>query len=500
MGISRKVVKTERKIYKPETAADKDYIITFQKFDMRPIILLKRFATIVFPVMLFVFSANADAVDDLILSRMKERNIPGAAIAVVKDGRIVKIKGYGLASIEFNAPVTTKTVFEIGSVSKQMTAAAIMLLVEDGKVVLDKKISAYLQNTPDNWKYVTVRHLLTHTSGIKSYSSLEGFELSRRLKMQDFIKQLSPYELEFKPGERNIYSNSGFNLLAYIIESVSGKSYMQFMRDRIFIPLGMKNTGDRDPQFIIPQRAVGYEWNIDKLNGRDGNLTDLMGAGSIVSTISDMTKWEAALRGEKFLKKESKTEIWKQFTFNNGRLSQYGLGWRISDIRGHKLIGHTGQTAGFGAAILRYVDNVTTVIALTNLGESGMGSLLASAVAKMYITSLSLRKTRASEVLPDSAILAKASVATAQRIENKPNPNLFSTELIRSLSTERAKSANKRISSFGPITRFVFVGEESIEGRKIFRYVAETPKRIFLWRFVFDSDEKISEMALEEEE
>ncbi|MGQ0541836.1 MAG: serine hydrolase domain-containing protein [Blastocatellia bacterium] len=438
--------------------------------------------------------------DDLVRSRMKERNIPGAAIAVVKNGRIVKIKGYGLASVEFSAPVTNQTVFEIGSVSKQMTAAAIMLLVEDGKIFLDEKISKYLPTTPDTWKDITVRNLLTHTSGIKSYSSLDGFELSRRLKVQDFIKQLSPHALEFTPGERNIYSNSGFNLLAYIIESVSEKKYMQFMREKIFLPLGMKNTGDRDPQFIIPLRAIGYEWSIDRLTGRDGNLTDLMGAGSIVSTITDMTKWEAALRGEKFLKKESKAELWKQFTFNNGQLSQYGLGWRISDIRGHKLIGHTGQTAGFGAAIFRYVDNDTTVIALTNLGESGMGSLLASSVAKMYVTSLSLRKMQASNVLPNSALLLKISAAIAQRMENNLNPDNFSDALIRSLSTERAKSANKRISSFGPITKFVFVGEVLHEGRKIYRGIAETPRRIFLWRFVFDNDEKILEMTLEEEE
>ena len=343
-------------------------------------------------VLLFTLSAQADRVDDLIKERLRERNIPGAAVAVVKNGKVEKIKAYGVASVEFNVLATTETVFEIGSVSKQMTAAGIMLLVEEGKVDLDERISKYLPNTPSAWADVTVRHLLTHTSGIKSYSSLSGFNLSRRVSMEGFIEQLAPYPIEFIPGEKNIYSNSGYNLLAYIIQTQSGKPFMEFMQERIFKPLGMTKTADRDPQFIIPLRATGYEWQRGSLLGRDGNLTDLMGAGSIVSTISDMTKWEAALRGDKFLKPSSKKEMWTQFTFNDGKLSPYGLGWRISDVRGHKLIGHTGQTAGFGAAIFRYVDDDVSVIALTNLGEIGMGGMLASGIAKIFISSLSIKK------------------------------------------------------------------------------------------------------------
>ncbi|MEQ1765091.1 MAG: serine hydrolase domain-containing protein, partial [Pyrinomonadaceae bacterium] len=217
----------------------------------------------------FVFLAavsvlRADTLDDKIQAIMSERHIPGAAVAVVQNGKVVRMNGYGVATLEFSVPVTTETVFEIGSVSKQMTAAGIMLLVQDGKVLLDEKISKYLPNTPETWKDVSVRHLLTHTSGVKSYSSLDGFSLSERMTINDFIKKLSPHPLEFTPGEKNIYSNSGFNLLAYIIETQSGKKYMDFMRERIFIPLGMTKTGDRDPQFLIPLRANGYEWRQDR--------------------------------------------------------------------------------------------------------------------------------------------------------------------------------------------------------------------------------------------
>ena len=246
--------------------------------------LLRKIVFFVCFVMLTVIYARADQVDNFIRKTLDERNIPGASVAVIKHGKIIKAGGYGLASVEFDIAATKETVFEIGSVSKQLTAAGIILLVEDGKVNLDEKISKYLPNTPDSWKNVTVRNLLTHTAGIKSYSSIaEGFELSRRNKVESFIKLLSTYPLDFETGTDYVYSNTGYSLLSYIIESASGKSYWDFMRERIFNPLGMTKTADRDPQYIIKNRATGYEWRGNKLIGRDGNLTDLSGAGAIVS-------------------------------------------------------------------------------------------------------------------------------------------------------------------------------------------------------------------------
>lgn len=462
-------------------------------------ITTKRFTHLIVSVLFLASSAFADAVDEYIRTVLAERHPPGVAVAVIRNGKVVKLKGYGLASVEFQVPVTAETVFEIGSVSKQMTAAGIMLLVEDGKVSLDAPISTYLPNTPESWKDVTVRHLLTHTSGIKSYTSLTGFELSRRVKIDGFIKQLSPHPLEFTPGERNIYSNSGYNLLAYIIETQSGKPYMQFMRERIFAPLGMTKTADRDPQFIIPNRAVGYEWSIDRLTGRDGSLTDLMGAGSIVSTISDMMKWDAALNGKTFLKPESRTEWWKQYTFTNGRPSVYGFGWRISDVRGRKLIGHTGQTAGFGAANFRYVDDGVSVIVLTNLGEIGLGGQIAARIAKFYAPSLSLRSITAKpEPVPDlgEKLLAVLRARNEEKLDDAP----ITSQLVRSLSTERAKAGYRRIASLGSPANAVFVETDETGTQPSYRYRVEAGRRLTLWRIAVDGDGRISDMSLDEEE
>ncbi|MEP6788074.1 MAG: serine hydrolase domain-containing protein [Acidobacteriota bacterium] len=441
----------------------------------------------------------ADGVDDYIKSQMAEHHVPGIALAVIKNGRTVKIKGYGVASLEFNVPVTTQTAFEIGSVSKQMTAAALMLLVEEGKVGLDDPVFKYLKNTPDAWKAVTIRHLLTHSSGVKSYTSLDGFELIKRMKVDDFIKQLAPQPLEFTPGEKNIYSNSGFSLLAYVIESVSGKQYMDFMRERIFTPLGMKTCADRDPQFIIPNRATGYEWRDDRYTGRSWDLTDLKGAGTIVCTIDDMVKWDQALDGDKFLNATSRKAIWTQYTFNNGQLSQYGFGWRISNVRGHKLIGHTGQTAGFAAANYRFVDDKVDVVVLTNQGDSGGGGNIALGVAKIYIPAISI--TAMKEVPGgDPALTALVGKAFAQRAENKPDTEVFSQPLVSSLSTQRSRTANAQIAAVGPIKLLTLVGVETVNGEKQYIYRVLPARGASLWRFTFTDDRKIREMSLEERE
>ncbi len=450
-------------------------------------------------LLILTISVRADEVDKYVGAQLIEQHVPGAAIAVVKNGKVIKIKGYGLASIEFNAPVTTETVFEIGSVSKQITAAAVMLLVEDGKINLDDKISKYLPNTPETWKNVSVRNLLTHTSGVKSYTSLGGFELSKRYKVNDFIKELSPQPLDFEPGSAYKYSNSGYSLLGYIIEAASGKSYWDFLQTRIFNPLKMNLTANRDPQFIIKNRAVGYEWENGRLVGRDYNLTDLFSAGAIVSTISDMAKWDIALRDETLLKNESKAQIWKPFTLTGGTENPYGFGWNVGEFRGQKLLSHGGQTAGFAANISRYTDSNLDVIVLTNIGTQGLGSLIAHGIAKIYIPEISIKSMKA-QPEPNAKISQVISTVLRESFDNKFNPNLMTDELIKTLSTDRAKSENQRIASFGAVKNLVFVGGDTDSDTKIYRYKAETPKRTFLWRFAVNAEGKISEMTLEDEE
>ena len=452
-----------------------------------------------FVLLFLTISARADEVDEYVRAAMRERHVPGAAIAVVRGGKIVKAEGYGLANVELNVPATKETVFEIGSVTKQITAAGIMLLVEEGKISTDEKISKYLPDTPEAWKNVAVRNLLTHTSGIKSYTGLSGFELTKRLKRAEFVKAIGAHPLEFEPGERYSYSNTGYNLLGFIIESVTGKSYWDYVRKRIFKPLGMNSTFDRDPKNIVPNRADGYEWENGRLVGRDYDLTDVFSAGGIVSTVTDLVKWDAALRNETLLKKASLEKMWTPFLLNNGKPNAYGFGFNVADFRGHRLISHGGQTAGFAANISRYIGDDLSVIVLTNLGDIGLGTTIARGIAKIYLPDISLRAMK-QQSGADAAVGKQLQNALRSYLEDKLNADLFADKTRAALTTERAKLNAKRIASFGAIKNFIFIGGETPDKNRVYRYKVETASRIFLWRFELDESGKIAAMSLEEEE
>lgn len=303
---------------------------------------------------------------------------------VVKEGRPIKTAAYGLADVENNVPVTPDTVFEIGSITKQFTAAGILLLQQDGKLSVEDRISKHLKHIPDSWTNVTIRHLLSHRSGIKSYTGLSGFELTRHLTQAQFIETLGKELMEFQPGERFKYCNSGFSLLGYIIENVSGTNYWAFMSQRIFQPLGMEVTGDRKPSRIIPHRAHGYEQTNHAWINRDYDLTDVFAAGAIASTIGDLARWDAALDSDRLLNAESKQQMWTVNKLNSGKPTTYGFGWYIDKLEGHANIGHGGSTSGFSASNQRFPDDKLVVIVLTNTDEQ-IATTLAKKIASFFL-------------------------------------------------------------------------------------------------------------------
>jgi len=328
-------------------------------------------------------SATADQADDYLREQMAQHRIAGAALKVIKTGKDVKTAAYGLANIELNVPATPDTVFEIGSLTKQFSAAGILLLAQEGRVNINDSITRYLKSAPLSWTNITVRHLLTHTSGLKSYTGLDGFELRRKLTEPGFIKRIAAQPTEFNPGESWKYCNTGFNLLGYIIENVSGTNYWDFMRARIFGPLGMNSTTDRQPANIVTNRASGYEQTNRILFNRDYDLTDVFSAGAIVSTIGDLERWNAALDGERLLTSTTRKQMWTPAILNNGKSTKYGFGWFIETVNDRRIIGHSGSTSGFSASIQRFPDDNLTVILLTNTDEQ-IATTLARRIAEFY--------------------------------------------------------------------------------------------------------------------
>ena len=256
-------------------------------------------------------STKADQIAGYIATQMQRLHIPGVSLAIVRDGRVIKAQGYGFANLELKAPATKETVYEIGSNTKQFTAAAIMMLVEEGKIHLDDSITKYFPEAPEAWRSITIRHLLTHTSGIQNHVAvphwLDVFKTNLAYETaparDELLKMFFKLPLEFQPGETWAYDNTGYYLLGIVIEKASGKSYWQFLDERIFKPLRMNATRNTDPQPIVPNRASGYEWKNDHFENRPVLLPVIaFSAGSLLSTAEDMAKWDAALYAEKLLK------------------------------------------------------------------------------------------------------------------------------------------------------------------------------------------------------
>ena len=327
---------------------------------------------------------RADKVDDYVKAEMLKQHIPGVSLAVVKDGKIIKAEGYGLANVELNVPVRPETVFKIGSVSKQFISAGILLLIQEGKISLDDSISKFLDGTPETWKPITVRHLLTHTSGI--VREAPGFDPLKVQADADVIKTAYSLPLRFAPGEKWEYCNVGYFSLAEIIRKVTGKPWGDYLRDALFKPLEMNSTRTTTMTDLVQDRANGYGWNEGKyLNA--GIYFALRPSGAFLSNVLDLAKWDAALYTDRLLKPLSREQMWTEVKLNGGTTYAYGFGWQLDSVGGHKLIHHGGSLPGFRAELSRFVDDKLTVIVLTN-SNSAEPDDLALDVADFYIPNL----------------------------------------------------------------------------------------------------------------
>ncbi len=321
--------------------------------------------------------------DRYIKSQMEQHHIPGVALKIIRNGKPIKTAAYGFANLELTVRTRPETVFEIGSITKQFTAAGILLLAQDGKLSVDDRIAQHLKDTPAAWAHVTVRHLLTHTSGIKSYTGLDGYQIWRHLTQAQFIQAIGKQPMEFEPGESWKYCNTGYNLLGHIIENVSGRDYWDFMNERIFQQLGMHATTNRLPRLLLPNRAAGYEYTNHVWLNRDADLTEVFAAGAIASTVGDLAKWNAALDGERLLTAASKAQMWMPVKLNDGTSKKYGFGWNVGAVGEHRNIGHGGSTSGFSASLQRFPDDRLAVIVLTNTEEE-IATTLARKIATFF--------------------------------------------------------------------------------------------------------------------
>jgi CubicO group peptidase (beta-lactamase class C family) len=309
--------------------------------------------------------------DMLVEAERATQRVPGVGVAIVRGGEVTKLAGYGLANVEHQVPVRADTIFQSGSVGKQFTAAAVMLQVEDGKLSLDDPLTRFYPDAPPGWSRITIRNLLNHTSGIADYGSA-NVDYRKDYGEDAFARVAFALPLEFPPGTRFSYSNTGYALLGFIVRKVSGRFYGDVLAERVFAPLGMNTARVIGEADIVPNRAAGYELVDGQLKNQSWVSPQLntMADGSLYLSLLDMVAWDRGLRAKRVLKPESWEQVFTPATLRDGTRTQYGFGWRLSEVAGQKVVRHAGAWQGFKTEIARFLGSDLTVIVLCNLAQA----------------------------------------------------------------------------------------------------------------------------------
>jgi len=326
------------------------------------------------------------AVSEYVKAEMQRQHIPGLSLMVAKDGKVVLAEGFGLANVELQVPAKPETIYQSGSVGKQFTATAVMLLVEEGKIGLDDPLTKYFKDAPAAWKEVTVRELLSHTAGFGDYP--EKFNFRKDWTEAELLKLVESVPLLYPPGTDWKYSNLGYLTLGILIHRVTGQFYGDFLQQRIFHPLEMNSTHIISEADIVPNRAAGYRLVKGELKNQEwvAPMVNTTADGSLYFSVLDVAKWDAALYTERVLKRSSLEEMWTVAKLKDGQPNKghYGFGWFVDERQGHRCFHHDGAWQGFQTAIDRYVDDQLTVVALDNLADSQPGKITKH-VAEMYL-------------------------------------------------------------------------------------------------------------------
>lgn len=414
--------------------------------------------------------SHADSIDRYIRAEMTNQRIPGLALAVIRDGRPVKVATYGVANVELQVPVTPETVFRLASLSKQIVATGIMLLVADGKLTVDEPICQFLPQCPQAWEPITIRQLLSHTSGLPMEAP--GNDSLRPEPLLAAIRRAYAVPLSSKPGTQWSYSNLGYGILLQIIEKVTDRPWSEFFIQRIFRPLGMKDTRSTSVFDIIPNRASGYVFRDDELHNV-APLIAIRPGGAFVSTLADMIKWDAAITNHVLISQALHQQMWTPVLLANGTSTHYGFGWWADDMRGHRRVRHGGSEPGWRTEYARFVDDHVDVIVLAN-GASIRPDDIAVEVAGHYVSGLSTERktvTLGSSVLAAYAGRYELSPANILKIGvDGPGLSIESSNPLQGSGEWRLMPASSDTFFISPDESYVFVREKGHVVRLEIRY------------------------------
>lgn len=343
-------------------------------------------------------------------------------VLIARDGVPLVSKGYGMANYELSVPNSPATVFGIASLTKQFTALAVMQLQERGKLKTSDRICEYLDDCPGSWQVITIHQLLTHTSGIPNFSSKPDWDEKISLQSytrQGFVDVFRDDPLQFAPGEKLKYSNSGYYLLGLIIERASKKTFAKFLEEEIFVPLGMKNSGLEDLRTLVPNHASGYYTSLNSfVKPPYMNAVSAYSNGGMHSTTGDLLLWDAALYSDKLVSRKSRDEIFTPF------MEGYGYGWKIGKKFDRPITEHSGSHNGFSTFILRFPSEHVTVIVLSNSDRTSATKAAYNLAAMVFGETVNfpkpqLRDVMTATILKDGVSAAIGQYRELQRVQSK---------------------------------------------------------------------------------
>ncbi len=444
------------------------------------------------------FSAR---IDRYVKAEMTKQKIPGISLAIVRNGRIAILRSYGFANLEHRIPVKTETVFQSGSIGKQFTAAAIMLLVEEEKISLEDKITKFLPDVPEAWKTITVEHLLSHTSGMGDYPP--EIDLRRDYTEDELLQHFKKVPLAFAVGAKWDYSNVGYVILGILIRKVTGKFYGEFLLERIFKPLGMTTARIISEADIVPNRAAGYRLVAGALKNQEwvSPSTNSTADGSLYLTILDLAKWDAALYTDKPLQQSSLNRIWTPARLSDGKRKAYGFGWHTDRIHNRRVVFHGGAWQGFKSFIVRFPEDKLSIIYFSNSWET-KDCKFARGLAAIFYPEFVLPKAQPiAENEPKVGLLIRQTLL--QLSKGGDTPDLFTPELRAEMFPERAKKVFETLDSLSLPIAIIHTSElverHDENGLRVYRYLLTDMAKTLSCTVKLTRDDKIAGLELTEE-
>ncbi len=437
-------------------------------------------------------------IDPYIKVEMRRQQIPGLSLAVVRNGQFAFVKSYGFSNVEHKIPVTPETVFQSGSIAKQFTAAAVMILVEEGKLSLDDKISKYFTDAPESWKAVTVRHLLTHTSGMGEYPP--DLDLRRDLTEDEYLALIKSVPLAYATGAKWDYSNLGYVTLGILIRKITGKFYGDFLAERVFQPLGMKTARVISESDIVPNRAAGYRLVKGELKNQEwvSPSTNTTADGSLYFTVLDLAKWDAALYTDQPLKQTSLAQMWTPVKLDDGTRKAYGFGWHTDEIHHRRIVYHGGAWQGFKSFIIRFPDDKLTIIFFANLWDTKEFKL-ARGLAAIFYPEFAQPSVQPIED-KEPQITASVRRVLLQFARGTADPTLFTPEARAKLFPDQAKQIGASLNSLSLPVAIIYTNElierREETGLRIYRYVMTDLGTTLFCTVKLAKDDKIASLQL----